>query len=128
MVLEIPVNTFRISFVSALVLALALLVSSPQLRADGIKEHGSFNFSHQNFNEGNQHFSSFNSSDNSDKDNKDKDKGTGFGSTFGDGNSDHHDIDVTALQVATPEPAVFSLVFAGLIAIFALITWKKANA
>lgn len=121
-------NTFRISIVGALVLALALLVSSPQLRADGIKDHSSFNFSHQSFNEGNQHFSSFNSSDNSDKDKKDKDKGNGFGSTFGDGNSDHHDIDGTTLQVATPEPAVFSLVFAGLIAIFALITWKKANA
>ena len=124
--METPLKTISISFFAALILAVALLVSSPQLRADSIHEHGSFNFDHQNFNEGHNHTRSLNSSDNSDKEGKDT--GKGFASNFGGGNGDHHDLDATPLQVATPEPAVFSLLFAGLIALFALATLKKAKA
>jgi hypothetical protein len=119
------VKIFRFSMLAALIMAFALLVSSPQLRADSYQDnHGSLKFDHLNFDDANTHPSFFYFSDNSDKDKKDN--GNGFG--FGDGNGDHHDFDGNSFQVATPEPAVFSLLFAGLVGLFGLITLKKANA
>ena len=122
--LEIPVNfsMTRMAIFAGLILALSALAFAPQLRADSFHENNSMNFDHQNFNEGNFHPSFF---DNSDK--KDKDNGNnGFGFNFGD-DDNHHDFDSNpGPSVVTPEPAVFVLLFSGLVGILALVTLKKA--